>query len=220
MGCWPLRTVKFERTENGIVKGTQFLVTAHPPWGKMVVFSGSPSRQCWHVPGCPPGRWDQPLALIILNSVSSLSGEDAHSSPVGSGHLPPWGPHCSCTWEYHLCADDSLNQIPKSDLSPQLPTQTSDRHAWFRGRPSSPWDIAWPNAHSLPLPHLHLSGTATIFPVAQGTKSWLWHLSHPTANQSLSPATAPCTAWLSTVVGLYLCICISLFEEITHSFGL
>lgn len=105
---------------------------------------------------------------------------------------------------------------PNPQVRPFSPTANSD----FRGRPSSPWDIAWPNAHSLPLPHLHLSGTATVYPVAQGTKSWLWHLSHPTANQSLSPATAPCTEWLSTVVGLYLCICISLFEEITHSFGL
>lgn len=36
---------------------------------------------------------------------------------------------------------------PNPQVRPFSPTANSD----FRGRPSSPWDIAWPNAHSLPL---------------------------------------------------------------------
>lgn len=118
-------------------------------------------------PGCP--RRARPYTT--WNSTSALKGEDPHSSPFSSGHLPPWGPHCSCTFKCYLCANSCPDQTCSSDFALQLQTQASKCWAALHGHPSSPYAITWPRSHVLLLPHAHLSTAAIFFLVTQGTES-------------------------------------------------
>lgn len=168
-------------------------------------------------PGCP-GR---ARPHTTWNSTSSFKGEDPHSSPFGSGHLPPWGPHCFCTFKCYLCANDCPDQICSSDFALQRQTQASKcrQHCMDTRAARKPW----------PGPDHRYSHSRTCISAQLPSSSWSpkapspepssYLLGHPAPNQSPGPVSAPCAMLLPEVVGLYLCICISFFEEITHSRG-